>query len=172
MDGPRWFLGSVAVACLAVAATLGWPSPSGAAGANGPGADGSGVVRPVDGDVVVGFDGHPPADAPWTPGNRGVDLIAEPGEPVRAALDGVVAFSGTVAGSTWVTVDHGGGLVTSYGDVQATVPAGRPLRRGDVVGNVAPTAATLHWGARVEGEYIDPLALLVRWRPRLVPVRQ
>lgn len=124
----------------------------------------SAAVRPVVGAVVRPFD--PPAH-PYGPGHRGVDLAAEPGDVVRAALGGRVTFAGTVAGVAWVTVDHGGGLNTTYGDVSATLAAGSPVLSGDPLGRLAPEAAHLDWGARLDGGYIDPMSLLVRWRLHL-----
>jgi hypothetical protein len=125
----------------------------------------------VPGRALRGFD---PPDAPWGTGHRGVDLAAGRGEPVRAAADGVVAFAGTVAGERWVSLDHADGVRTSYGPLhEVSVGVGAVVRRGDVIGTVGaghhPLGA-LHWGARRQGVYIDPLALLeaTTWRPALV----
>lgn len=41
----------------------------------------------------------------WSPGHRGVDLVAAVGQPVLSAGDGVVAFSGVVAGLGVITFD-------------------------------------------------------------------
>ncbi len=122
-------------------------------------------VRPVPGMLLRGFD--PPA-LPWSAGHRGVDLAAAPGDPVRAALPGRVRFSGTVAGVGWVTVDHGGGLATTYGALRQRPPAGTAVDAGAVIGRL--DGAHLDWGARLDGRYIDPLRLLQRWHPTLVPV--
>lgn len=136
----------------------------------------SGAVRPVVGAVVRPFD--PPVN-PYGAGHRGVDLAAAPGEHVRAALPGTVAFAGPVAGRGWVTVDHGGGLRTTYGDVVPSVGVDDEVGAGDVIGQLADGARHLDWGARLArigggaegpgdpGDYIDPLSLLERWRPRL-----
>jgi murein DD-endopeptidase MepM/ murein hydrolase activator NlpD len=125
------------------------------------------VVLPVAGGVIRGFS--PPA-TPYGPGHRGVDLAAEPGTAVRAALGGSVHFAGPVAGHGWVTVDHGGGLVTTYGWLDPIVVArGQHVGTGGVLGHLAADAAHLDWGARRDGTYIDPLSLLGRWRARLVP---
>lgn len=127
----------------------------------------SAAVRPVAGAVITPFD--PPA-VPWGAGSRGVKLAAPPGTPVRAALPGTVTFAGSVAGAGWVTVDHGGGLDTTYGEVTARVGAGRRVRAGEVVGALEEERDHLHWGARLDGAYLDPLSLLRLWRPRLVPL--
>ncbi|MCA1008779.1 peptidoglycan DD-metalloendopeptidase family protein [Rhodococcus hoagii] len=120
-----------------------------------------------------------PFDLPehnWLPGHRGVDLAAVPGQPVLAAGAGTVAFAGTVAGKPVVSVDHPGGLRTTYEPVEATVSAGRRVERGAVLGAVAPghpecaAAACLHWGLRRDRTYLDPLPLVRAVRMRLLPI--
>jgi murein DD-endopeptidase MepM/ murein hydrolase activator NlpD len=128
---------------------------------------GSRAVRPVPGAVVAGFD---LPDVRWEAGTRGVKLAARPGEEVRAALAGRVRFAGEVAGVGWVTVGHGGGLDTTYGDVDPALPVGRSVRAGEVIGHVREETDHLHWGSRLDGRYIDPMSLLRPWRARLVPL--
>jgi murein DD-endopeptidase MepM/ murein hydrolase activator NlpD len=124
------------------------------------------VVRPVSGAVVRAFD---PPEHPYGPGHRCADLAADPGEPVRAALAGVVTFSGEVAGRGWVTVDHGGGLRTTYGVLPTReVRAGQRVRAGEIIGFVSEDAEHLDWGARLHGSYVDPLALFGRWEAHLI----
>lgn len=125
------------------------------------------AVAPVAGELVRDFD--PPAQ-PWNAGHRGVALAAVAGDTVVAAMDGMVTFSGEVARRGWVTVDHGDGLVTTYGSLEPrVVAAGQAVSLGDPLGSLAPGAADLHWGARLDGDYIHPLSLLGRWQVRLVP---
>ena len=124
------------------------------------------VVLPVDGLVVRPFSAP---EGRFGPGHRGVDIAAAAGDAVRAALPGRVAFAGVVAGRGWVTVDHGGGLRTTYGVLQPrAVTAGEAVRGGQMLGLLAPGAAHVDWGARLHGEYIDPLRLFGRWEPHLV----
>jgi murein DD-endopeptidase MepM/ murein hydrolase activator NlpD len=137
----------------------------GGAGTTGAGAQETGAVRPVPGPVVTPF--VPPRDA-YGPGHRGVDLAAAPGEEVRAALAGTVAFAGQVAGQGWVTLDHGGGLQTTYGVLAAGVRQAQSVAAGAVLGTVAQGRAHLDWGAKLDGAYLDPLTLLVRRRAHLV----
>lgn len=102
----------------------------------------------------------------YGPGHRGVDLAATPGQPVLAAGSGVVVFAGAVAGTPVVSVDHDGGLRTTYEPVTATVTAGTQVYLGQPIGTVdsghpgCPVAACLHWGVRRGDEYLDPLALI------------
>ena len=108
-------------------------------------------------------------EAPVTeygPGHRGVDLAATPGQPVLAAGPGVVVFAGQVAGQGVVSIDHDGGLRTTYEPLTPTVPAGTQVYGGQQIGLVnpghpgCPVAACLHWGVRRGEEDLNPLALI------------
>lgn len=119
-----------------------------------------------------------PYIAPPTPygrGHRGVDLRDSAGSPVRAPDDGVVHFAGWVVDRPVLSIDHGGGLLSSFEPVDAAVARGDPVRRGQVVGFLLPghcAATCLHLGARLHGEYVNPL-LFLGGVPRavLLPVR-
>ncbi|HET6289190.1 MAG TPA: M23 family metallopeptidase [Amycolatopsis sp.] len=108
---------------------------------------------------------EPPA-TPYGPGHRGVDLPAPPGTNVLAAAEGVVMFAGQVAGRGVVSIDHEGGLRTTYQPLAPTVTAGDQVYRGQVLGTLAtghpgcPEPACLHFGVRKGEEYVDPLALI------------
>src|SRR5215470_6669685 len=75
---------------------------------------------PLDGTPTVTRPFQPPPE-PWLPGHRGVDLAATPGAVVRAAGAGTVAFAGQVAGVGVVSIDHPGGLRTTYEPVRPLV---------------------------------------------------
>lgn len=106
----------------------------------------------------------------YGPGNRGLDFATAPGDEVRAIGDGVVTFSGPVAGDVWVTVQHPNGLRSTVGPMRRSdVVAGERVRRGQVVGTVR---AALHLSIREGERYLDPEPLLWfgRLRAVLVPV--
>ncbi|MBF6436133.1 M23 family metallopeptidase [Nocardia cyriacigeorgica] len=119
----------------------------------------------------------------WLPGHRGVDLVGSPGQAVLAAGDGIVVFAGSVAGKPVVSIDHAGGLRTTYEPVTAEVPVGRRVGLGSRIGVLqaghegCSAAACLHWGLRREStgrggrEYLDPRGLLHLGPLRLKPVR-
>ena len=117
---------------------------------------------PLPGVPVVrrGFD--PPTD-PWGAGNRGVDLVARPGEDVLASRAGRVVFAGKVAGKPVVVIDHGE-VRTTYEPVRAAVRVGQQVRAGERIGRIGGTAHCgrdcLHWGLLRGREYLDPLSLL------------
>jgi murein DD-endopeptidase MepM/ murein hydrolase activator NlpD len=110
--------------------------------------------------------------APWSPGHRGVDLMPHGGikTAVHAPANGVVHFAGLIAGRPVLSIDHGGGLISSFEPVISTFHRGQRLQRGEPVGRLTSTQShcrmttCLHWGVRKNGHYIDPLLLLPRWR--------
>lgn len=123
--------------------------------------------------VLEGFD--PPAVV-WGAGHRGVDLALAAGSPVLAAGSGTVAFAGMVAGRPVVSIDHAGGIRTTYEPVEAVVCAGQQVAAGQVIGTLraghrADGVDALHWGARTGPKtYINPLRLLERAVIRLKPL--
>ncbi|MTE23685.1 murein hydrolase activator EnvC [Microbacterium sp. ZXX196] len=165
------------IALLAIAFALSPAPPVGAApgdasavGDASPTADAVAWAWPGGLRVVVRAY-EPPAHA-YGPGHRGVDLGA--GGVIVAPADGVVAFSGSVAGRPLVTIDHGGGLVSTLEPVAGAPPAGTAVARGQEIGELAEgghaRAGTVHLGARLDGAYINPLALLgAAERPVLLP---
>lgn len=125
------------------------------------------------------LDGKPsligPFDKPaenWLPGHRGVDLAAAPGQTVRAPQRGRVAFASMVADRPVLVIDHGGGFRTSLEPVAATAEVGEWVETGAAVGTVATGAhcsqRCVHWGVRLDGEYIDPTLLIRDMRPSIL----
>jgi murein DD-endopeptidase MepM/ murein hydrolase activator NlpD len=129
-------------------------------------APGSCLLPPVATPIVDPF--RDPS-CPWCPGNRGLTYATAPDTAVRAAAAGTVTFSGVVAGTRYVVVDHGDGRRATYGGLAGSaVRVGDHVAAGTIVGR---SGAELHFGLR-EGEvYIDPAPLLARpvERARLVP---
>lgn len=96
-------------------------------------------------------------------GHRGIDLTAPIGGVATAPADGIVAFRGLVVDRPVLTIDHGGGVVSSYEPLLSSlepgtlVAAGEPLGTVDIGGHSA--AGTLHLGVRVDGAYMNPEAM-------------
>jgi murein DD-endopeptidase MepM/ murein hydrolase activator NlpD len=116
-----------------------------------------GWTSPLAGPPVVtrAFD---PPPLPWLPGHRGVDLAGDAGQPVLAAGAGVVAFAGLVAGRGVVSVEHAGGLRTTYEPVTSTVDTGDTVGLGQQLG-------TLGLAARVDLPRPDAVAAAVAGAP-------
>lgn len=135
----------------------------------------TGFVLPVPPPptVLVPFTAPPQR---YGAGHRGADLAAGPGTVIVAAGPGRVVFAGTVVDRGVVSVEHEGGLRTTYEPVTASVSAGAAVAAGQPIGTLDPghppcaPATCLHWGARLpDGTYLDPMALLGPWAVRLWP---
>lgn len=119
--------------------------------------------------VVGGFD--PPAQR-WLSGHRGADLEAGPGDTVSAPADGIVSFSGTIVDRPVIVINHGSGLLSSFEPVRSTLAVGAIVSAKDEIGVVGTgahcDARCLHWGLRLDGEYIDPLLTIIDTRPSIL----
>jgi murein DD-endopeptidase MepM/ murein hydrolase activator NlpD len=123
--------------------------------------------------VVRPFEAPP---GPYAAGHRGVDLATSPDDVVLAAGHGRVRFAGAVAGRGVVVIEHPDGVLTEYEPVTRAVAAGEPVSRGQPIGRVhgshggCGASRCLHWSARRDGVYFDPMTLLVGLGPvRLLP---
>ncbi len=118
---------------------------------------------PVVGPVVRGFD---PPSSPYGSGHRGIDIGVAEGTSVRAPAAGVVSFAGNVGGHLFVTIDHGAGLLSTCSFLLAVL-----VRKGDLIvqgqvialsgaGHPTDVSPDVHFGVRLNGGYVDPLAYL------------
>lgn len=143
--------------------------PAGAPRAGGTGGGGTDAARgggcraamrwPVrDPDVVAVFE---PPPEPRLAGHRGVDLAAAPGDPLHAPADGVIAFNGTVAGKSVVTIGHGS-LTSTFEPARSGFAVGARVRRGEAFAEVGGGSdhcarGCVHWGLRRgRDRYLDP----------------
>jgi len=98
--------------------------------------------------------------------HSGVDITADEGDPVKAPNDGVVILvDDQFYSGNSVVLDHGQGIYTMFFHLsKIKVKYGQAVRKGDVIALVGSTGrstgAHLHWGARVQGAKVDPLALI------------
>lgn len=96
----------------------------------------------------------------------GIDYRAAIGDKVPAANSGKIAFSGDLFYTGWtVIIDHGLDIFTVYGHLSKTlVKAGDMVKRGDLIGLTGNTGRTsgphLHWGTKIQGQYIDGFILV------------
>jgi murein DD-endopeptidase MepM/ murein hydrolase activator NlpD len=78
----------------------------------------------------------------------------------------VVTFAGAVAGRGVVVIRHADGVSTEYEPVEPLVSRGALVHGGQQIGYVHGVHGTcafdtcLHWGARRDGQYLDPMLLL------------
>jgi murein DD-endopeptidase MepM/ murein hydrolase activator NlpD len=117
---------------------------------------------PVRGRVISGFGPMPNGQQ-----NDGVNLSVPEGTAVRAAEDGVVAYSGNELKGygNLILVRHANGFVTAYAHAsELMVKRGDTVKRGQVIaksgatGNV--TAPQLHFEIRKGSAPVDPTQYL------------
>ena len=97
--------------------------------------------------------------------HKGVDLALPKGEPVFAAQDGVIDDIGrSRAGGRFIVVAHANGYMTNYEHLSEFEPGlvvGQEVKAGDRIGRVGCTgfctSPHLHFGLRVNGEFVDPV---------------
>jgi len=130
---------------------------------------GTGWAMPAAGPIVsrYGMRLHP-IDKVWRL-HSGVDLNGGGCEgPIWAAQDGVVTFTGFDRnGNGTITIDHGGGVQTSYLHQYASgilVRAGDQVNAGDQIGRVGSsgqsTGCHLHFSVLVDGSPTDPVPFM------------
>ncbi len=124
------------------------------------------LLQPVQGVVSGAFGKRRFFNKQPRKPHSGMDIAADRGTPISVAADGVVLQTGEYFfnGKT-VFVDHGQGLITMYCHLDSiNVQPGSLLRRGQTLGNVGSTGRAtgphLHFGARLNGTWIDPARLL------------
>lgn len=97
--------------------------------------------------------------------HQAVDLKADDGAPVRAALSGTVVSAGKDPNLGYLVIlDHGGGVRTAYGGLKgAEVNPGDRLEQGDYLGKVGTSALAesadgphLHFALTVKDNPTDP----------------
>jgi murein DD-endopeptidase MepM/ murein hydrolase activator NlpD len=99
--------------------------------------------------------------------HNGVDFVASPGTPVYAACGGNIEWIGDGGPSgNLVTIRHANGITTGYAHLSRFAPRlaqGTPVETRQLVGYVGSTGRStgphLHFSAKRNGVFIDPLAL-------------
>ncbi|HOV96029.1 MAG TPA: peptidoglycan DD-metalloendopeptidase family protein [Thermomonas sp.] len=110
---------------------------------------------PADGAVISGF-------AAGDPTRQGVDIAGKAGQPVRAAADGVVVYSGSglVGYGELVIVKHNDQWLSAYGHNRARmVNEGALVKAGQQIAEMGRSGASrdmLHFEIRYNGKPVDP----------------
>lgn len=107
--------------------------------------------------------------------HAGVDLVVEPGTPIRAAGDGVVVGAHPKGNyGNWIEIAHAGKLSTVYGHLSGYAPGieeGTVVQQGEVIGFVGNTGRStgphLHFEVLVGGKPTNPMISYAMRRSRL-----
>lgn len=95
--------------------------------------------------------------------HAGVDIVAEPGTPVRAPADGTVIYSGLRSGyGKVIVIDHGYGIRTLFAHNNRLFKnSGEKVKRGDTISEVGSTGKStgphLHYEVRKNGRPVNPV---------------
>lgn len=95
--------------------------------------------------------------------HKGIDIGAPSGNKILAAADGeVVIATYSASAGNYVMISHGGDVCTVYMHMSEIKVKSGSVKKGDVIGLVGSTGYStgphLHFGIRVNGSYVDPLA--------------
>jgi lipoprotein NlpD len=110
-------------------------------------------LRPVLGPVIAQFDGR---------SNKGIDFAGAPGNPVHAARDGRIAYSGLGPRGygQLVMIQHGATFLTAYAhNSHLLVKEGQSVKKGQVIARMGSTETDrvkLHFELRRNGTAVDP----------------
>lgn len=123
---------------------------------------------PVEGFVSSGFGERASPFSGKKEFHKGMDIVAPVGTPVLAPGGGTVTFAAEAEGGGFgVTIDHQGGLTTSYGHLRdVAVVKGQAVRRGQLIAHVGDlgqaTGPHLHYEARQDGVPVNPERYILR----------
>jgi lipoprotein NlpD len=131
------------------------------------------VATPVEAPAASPFAWTWPADgtlagryAAGVPTQQGIDITGQAGQPVRAAADGVVVYSGSglVGYGELVIVKHNDAWLSAYGHNRARlVNEGQIVKSGQQIAEMGHSGAArdmLHFEIRFNGKPVDPLQYL------------
>lgn len=98
--------------------------------------------------------------------SKGIDIAGNPGDPVVAAADGKVMYSGNgVRGlGNLIIINHQNGFITAYAHNRALlVKTGQDVKRGAKIAELGQSdtnAPKLHFEIRRQGTPVDPMQYL------------
>ncbi len=116
---------------------------------------------PADGNLAARYVAGEPT-------RQGIDIAGQAGQPIRAAADGVVVYSGSglVGYGELVIVKHNDAWLSAYGHNRARmVNEGQRIKAGQQIAEMGHSGAAsdmLHFEIRYNGKPLDPLQYLPR----------
>lgn len=123
-------------------------------------------IRPLKSKVTALYGNRRVFNDKKNSWHSGTDLRARRPTPVMASNDGkVILVKDLFFNGNAVFIDHGAGIVTMYCHLSKfKVKEGDEVKRGQIIalsGNTGRSSAPhLHWGVRIQGEWVDGLQFL------------
>lgn len=117
---------------------------------------------PSRGTVTSGFGIR------WGRQHNGIDIAANIGDPVKAALDGVVTYSGWMDGYGYlIKLNHGDDIETLYGHCsKLNSKVGDKITKGEVIAQAGNTGRStgphIHFEVRYKGVPKDPTKYILK----------
>ena len=124
------------------------------------------IPWPTSGKLKSRFGAHEHPVFKTQTFNKGIDISAKKGTPVKTICDGTVAYVSWFRGyGKYLIIDHGEGYYTLYAHLSSiVVKTGAKVNRGEIIGYVGDTGSligdALHFELRKNGEPIDPMRYL------------
>ncbi len=125
---------------------------------------------PSRGYISSGYGGRSDPFGRGRAHHLGIDIDSNTGDPITAAAEGVVSFSGVRNGyGNVVEIDHGNGYKTLYAHNSVNlVRAGDVVRSGQLIGKVGSTGRStgshLHFEVMLNGRQVNPRQYLAKAR--------
>lgn len=119
-------------------------------------------LAPAQGRFSDGFGWRPDPFTGEREFHRGLDIVANVGDPVRAAADGLVTVASRMNGyGKVINLAHSAALSSRYAHLsEILVRPGARVKRGDVIGRVGSTGRSsgphLHYEVLRGGRAVDP----------------
>lgn len=123
---------------------------------------------PVRGKILSFFGPHRDGKYNVTTFQRGINIQAERGEPIRAVADGYAVFANWFKGfGNMIIIDHGNHYYTVYAHLEEVFKVkGDRVEKGEVIATVGDSGSlagpALHFEVRYHGEPLDPMEWISR----------
>ena len=113
-------------------------------------------IWPVDGKIICRFGEL---------GNKGIDIMVEPGIDIFASLDGEIVFIGnTKKYDETIIMKHPSNIYTVYAhDIEIKVKNGQKVKKGEMIARVKSGTQKkryIHFEIIIDGVNVDPLNYL------------
>ncbi|HTU80991.1 MAG TPA: M23 family metallopeptidase [Candidatus Acidoferrales bacterium] len=124
------------------------------------------MQMPVQGQITSPFGQRANPLGPGTEFHPGIDIAADEGSPIQAAMGGTVVAAGPDGGyGNLITVDDGDGMTTRYAHCSRIYArVGQAIAPGEVIGAVGMTGRAtgphLHFEVRQDDRPVDPMEYL------------